>query len=272
MAKAAQSADPEVVRLVEAVLRSRKYARVLPGLVASIGRRELERRARLADAIQATRRQLHQVIGACLPAPRFADWCASLEAAADGDPLRAAARAILAAHTSTRERLPELERFWRELDSELRPGARVLDLGCGMQPLALLWLSRARELDYRACDVDLDLVDFLNAFFARARLPGRAFACDLSRAGPPDEVDVALLLKVLPALDRLDASAGTRLLRSLRAPRLVVSFPTASLGGKARGMRESAARRVESLVAGEPWRVARAFSLDAEQVYVLDRL
>ena len=47
------------------------------------------------------------------------------------------------------------------------------------------------------------------------------------------------MLKTLPCLERQAPGAALRLLRSLEAPRVVVSFPALSLGGYAKGMREN---------------------------------
>jgi len=59
-------------------------------------------------------------------------------AARDEAGTRRAVRAVLEAHASTRERLPDLEEFYRRLAALVPDRHTVLDLGCGVQPLALL--------------------------------------------------------------------------------------------------------------------------------------
>ena len=54
---------------------------------------------------------------------------------------------------------------------------------------------------------------------------------DSVSSGPPEaSADMVLLLKAIPCLEQEEPGAGKRLLRSLDAPVVVVSFPARSLG------------------------------------------
>jgi len=81
-------------------------------------------------------------------------------------------------------------------------------------------------------------VAFLNRFLAHERIQGHIETINLASQIPNNKIDVALLLKTLPCLEQLDKTINTRLLREINAPVLVVSFPTASLGGKGKGMEQ----------------------------------
>ena len=43
-------------------------------------------------------------------------------------------------HSSTRERLPILEQFYARALADIPPARVVLDLACGLNPLALAWM------------------------------------------------------------------------------------------------------------------------------------
>src|SRR3954454_15558408 len=159
----------DITGLIASVQSSQKYAAISEDMIRSIGLRELAARRNLKEAIKATKNKLHQVAGAYLDARLpYDDWLALLEAAAAADrqpttddrplsnsklkplPLSAAkgqnsalARACLAImrhHASTRERLPILESFYATTLASLGPVRSVLDLACGLNPLALPWM------------------------------------------------------------------------------------------------------------------------------------
>lgn len=262
--------EPALERLVAEVLARPKYAGLLPAFVAWVGRRELGRARSHAQALQATRRRLHLAVGAYAGRPHWARVADRLEAdAAQGD-LRTACRRALACHASTRERLAGLERFARRALGEPGRVRSVLDLACGLQPLALPWMGFPPEVRYRACDVDRGLLGVVERFFRLAGTDGRAFACNLLEECPRDEADLGLLLKALPALEELGPGTTRRLLRELRVRCLLVSFPAASLGGRRRGLAAAHEARFLELVAGEPWRV-EGVRLPDEAVFRLER-
>jgi 16S rRNA (guanine(1405)-N(7))-methyltransferase len=131
----------------------------------------------------------------------------------------------------------------------------VLDLACGLNPLAIPWMPLAPGAAYTACDVYADLADFLDGCWPRFGVAGRAFVHSLLDGPPPVRADVALLLKALPCLEQLDRSISLPLLDAIDAPLLFVSFPGQSLGGREKGMRENYAERFRALVAARPWQI-----------------
>ena len=249
-------------RLVEAVRVGARYRAISEPLARSIGARELAKQRSLKEAVKATRNKLHQVAGAYIEEPRYAAWLAELRAAWEGDAgvdedmRRAALRRIMARHASTRERLPILDQFYAQTLATLGPIRSVLDLACGLNPLALDWLPLAAEATYDVCDIYDDLTAFLNAYFALEqthRRPGlRAIAetRDVLASPPTQRVQLALLLKAIPCLEQLEKTAGERLLRAIQADHLLVSFPTHSLGGRQKGMAQSYEERFHELLEG----------------------
>jgi 16S rRNA (guanine(1405)-N(7))-methyltransferase len=230
--------DEALEALVVAVLSSGKYRYVVPEFVRTIGARELAVRPNLKAAIKATKNALHQAGGAFVDAPiRYDRALAALRDAA-GDPgaRRAICRAIMASHTSTRERLPILESFYSGTLAAVPPPARVLDIACGLNPLARPWMPFPEVTEYVGYDIYTDQIVFLNEFFTLAGSNGRAEARDVIGRPPEEEADLALILKTLPCLETVDRQAPARLLDAVRARRLLVSFPAQTLGGRRKGM------------------------------------
>lgn len=230
--------DEQLQSLVAAVLSSGKYRHVSPEFVRSIGARELAIRPNLKAAIKATKNALHQAGGAFVDAPIRYDraLAALLDAAGDPDALRAVCEALMAAHTSTRERLPILDAFYAETLAALPTPARVLDIACGLNPLARPWMSFPPTTEYLAYDIYSDQIAFLNDYFGVTSIPGRAEVRDVIGRPPDEAADLALILKTLPCLEAVDRHAPARLLDAIRAPWLLVSFPAQTLGGRRKGM------------------------------------
>ena len=264
----------ELDRLVERVLASPKYQSVCRDLVRAIGARELVRRRTLKAAVKATRNGLHRVAGAYLcPRPRYGAWLEELAAAyGSGEEalVRQVCRRVMGQHASSRERLPFLEEFYAATLGPLGPVRSVLDLACGLNPLAIPWMPLAAGAEYHACDVYHDMAGFLGAFLRLAGVGGGVEVCDLVQRCPAQRVDVALILKTVPCLEQIDPSAGRRLLEGVNAAHLLVSFPTQSLCGGEKGMVASYGAHFQELVAGRGWRVRR-FEFPTELAFLVSR-
>lgn len=255
--------------LVQAVIAAPKYRQVSPDLVRRIVERELAKARDAKTVVKATKNALHQASGAYLPVkPRYAALLERLRATAgDRTALRAACREAMRQHASTAERLALLDDFYRTVFDNVRPIRSLLDLGCGLHPLAIPWMGLDEAATYHACDISADMMSFVAAFFPLSGLRGTADVCDLTDRCPAGHVDVALLLKCVPSLDHLDRSATGRLLDHVDADHVVISFPVATLGGRARGTVSAYESRFAELSAGRGWSIHR-YRFATELVFV----
>ena len=89
-------------------------------------------------------------------------------------------------------------------------------------------------------------------------------------SAPAEPADVAFLLKMLPSLEQQEKGSSARLLGALRAPFVVVSFPTESLGGREKGMRVHYASFADN-IAQEYGCLAATIEHPSETFYVLER-
>jgi 16S rRNA (guanine(1405)-N(7))-methyltransferase len=146
----------------------------------------------------------------------------------------------------------------------------VLDLACGLNPLALPWMRLAPGATYYACDIYSDMIDFVGAMLALAGVERRAFVHDLAAGAPPVRADLALALKLLPTIEQIERGAGLRLLQSIDAPHIVVSFPARSLGGRNKGMAANYERDFRALVDAQGWE-ATLLPFEQELVFLLSK-
>lgn len=266
--------NPKLAQLVEAVHASRKYRHVSEVFISSIGTRELERGESLKEAIKATKNKLHQVGAAFLDDEMpYASWLEELRLAArsgDRQVLRDACARIMLHQSSTRERLPILEQFYPTILATLPPVNTVLDVACGLNPLAIPWMPLAAHATYYAYDIYQDMMGFLDACLALFEVEGLAQARDVIQTPPQQKVDLALILKALPCIEQVDKSATLRLLSEINADHLLVSFPAQSLGGRRRGMAVNYETRFRALLAGKDWSIKR-FEFASELAFLITR-
>jgi 16S rRNA (guanine(1405)-N(7))-methyltransferase len=266
--------EEELERLVEAVTANPRYEVILPALVRRVAGEELTKGRAFKETVTAVRSRLHQVGGAFQEKRiDFNRWEGKLRAIGSGrtDPaLKEFCRGMMEEHTSTRERLPILEQFYGETLAGLAPIRSVVDLACGLNPLALPWMPLAEGAAYFACDIYSNLADFLQIFFSHLGVAGKAETCDLTQDIPPHTAQLALVLKTLPCLEQLDKDASLRLLDGVRAEHILVSYPVHSLGGKGKGMWQNYTAHFEALAKLRGWTYQR-FEFSSELAFLVDK-
>ena len=137
-------------------------------------------------------------------------------------------RKMLEKHRSTRERVDDYEFVYDEIFSKVKNVKSVLDLGCGLNPLSYRFISE--KLKFFCCDV-CD-VDFLNEYFKKSGINGKAFVCDLTEFDDLPKADVCFMFKLLDGLESLEKGITKKLFKKLRCKYVVVSFSTKSIGGR----------------------------------------
>jgi len=258
--------------LVDAIMASSKYKHVCKELIMYIGAQELSKRRNVKEALKATKNKLHQIGSAYLDSRvHYESWLNELRMAAlsaNRDNLLHGCTRIMNHHASTRERLPILEQFYSEIFTYLPPIRSVLDIACGLHPLAIPWMPLPEDAEYYACDNYQDMMDFLHSWMVIINMQGHTQVCDVIQQCPSYKVDLAFVLKTIPCLEQVDKSTGSRLLHTINADHLVVSFPVHSLGGKRKGMVEHYETHFRELVANEKWEIKK-LEFSSELVFVV---
>lgn len=140
---------------------------------------------------------------------------------------------VLDAHRSTQERLP----YYHELYPALFDGRmpeHILDLCCGLNPCAYSLLGCTPK--YTAVDVSPQLMDFVQTWFTKHGITGKAYAADVTQLTPAQLAvgDTVFIFKGLDVLERIRYGYGEQLLAELfktEGRRVIVSFATATISG-----------------------------------------
>lgn len=262
-----------IEKIVSTVSLSKKYRTVCADTIRRIAEHELTERDSLKAATKATKRRLHQVYGAFQHDfdhdAAYQRLAAAYKTGSDSE-IRATCRHVLGLHGSTRERLTILDQFYPAIMSASNQPTSILDLGCGLNPLAIPWMELPAGASYVALDIDSARVDFLNRYLALAGLEPLARCQDLLVYPPQDAADLALLLKMSPTLERQEEGATLRLLEQLKTPVIIVSFAVKSLGGREKGMVEHYQRQFTTWIEGRAWSVEKLV-FESELVFVVSK-
>lgn len=132
---------------------------------------------------------------------------------------------LAAFHVSSEERFEENEKFYEQLAGFAGDAVSIVDVGCGVQPL-FFPVDKFRNVEkYVALDKDKESVklmqEFKNVFSEQYKwLFPRAW--NISEGWGEDEFDMALILKVVPVVKRVEPSL-LEVLAQVPAKKIMIS-------------------------------------------------
>lgn len=134
---------------------------------------------------------------------------------------------LLESHSSTFERLSFYPKLI-EIINEIKPSS-ILDLGCGLNPLALA----KPGIIYYALDIREDELSLVAKFFKKNKIKGCTKVYDLTKI---DEnlptADLCILFKVLDIIDAPPYALSEKILTKIKCKKFLVSFSKIKLSGK----------------------------------------
>lgn len=263
--------NSDIDDLVVEIQASKKYRHIAEETIRRLGKAELAKRRGFKASVKATKRKLHQIYGAFDEQPPYDRLYAVLESAYEsGDQvaIEAACRDALTWHASTRERIPILDRFYRDIFAVTGQPMTLVDLACGLNPLSLPWMHLPSGAVYHAFDIDRIQTEFINAYFTLTGLAQLAETCDLIVRVPTVPADVALLLKTAPTLEQQQAGSVLQVIDAIESPYVVVSYPVRSLGRREKGMIRTYDQQIKDILAQRGWTSERLL-FETELVHVV---
>jgi len=257
-------------RIVQAIRATHKYATICHDVVVYVAREELARRPNVKQAIKSTKNRLHQLGGAYMSRrPDYAGWLERLREATSEGEQRAACIEMMAHHASTRERIPILDTFYATILAPIGPIRSILDVACGLNPLAIRWMPLAPDVRYIAVDMYDDMAQFLAQALPLLGVQAESKAIDVAHQPLPGPVHLAMVLKTLSCLAQMDRTSAKNLLWRLDAEYILVTYPSKSLGRRDKGMTATYAAQFDSLIADTGWRYQRS-EFDGELAFLID--
>jgi 16S rRNA (guanine(1405)-N(7))-methyltransferase len=266
--------NPQLTEIIEAVQKKPKYRTIHTSLIELLAFEELAKGRKFKEAVKEVSSRLHQVGAAYFTSQAdYSTWQKEL-ISLPHDPYSPEVKAFclkrMQIHSSTKERLPILEEFFTTTLAGIAPVESILDLACGLNPLALPWMPLSEQVQYYGCDIFSDLTGFLNAYLAHCGITGAIETSNLTQVRFPHQAKVAFLLKTLPCLEQLDKGISGQLLDTVPADYLLVSYPIRSLGGRTKGMGKTYESQFFKLMEGRNCQVTR-FEFRTELAFLVKK-
>jgi 16S rRNA (guanine(1405)-N(7))-methyltransferase len=267
--------DNDLRPLIEQIRDTKKYRQLdLPeSTLRDLLEAELPRHRSQKDSLQVVRQKLHNIVAPYLGDPDYHAALTALEInAPSGNPLelKAICSGIMTSHISTRERLSTLDTFYARLFNLIGKPQVILDLACGLNPLAIPWMDLLTGTQYHAYDIHTPRVTFLNHFFRLQGMPELAETRDILVHPPDIEADAAFLFKEAHRFEQRQRGCNRTLWQALQARWLVVSLPTSSMSGR-HDLMEKHRRLVYSTLAGLPWKTTE-LQIENELLFCINKI
>lgn len=180
---------------------------------------------------------------------------------------------VLGTHNSTKERLNFIGDFYIKIKEKVSNLHRVIDLGCGLNPFSYPWIQSAfGDIEYIGYDINKEATTKIDSLFQNLNLPVHLYYNDLFDSIPEHtESDVVMLLKILPCLEQQEKGISEKILNSIKSKTFIISFPSLSLGGKQKGMKENYNNFIDSILT--PNTVEYSFiDFFNERIYIFNRI
>ena len=263
--------EEDIREMSERVLRSRKYAAMdLPAeTVADLIRQEAAAGRSVKDTEKAMREKLHQIIAPYLGDPDYdLEEKRLAEAASRGeDALREWCLGILSVHTSSRERIPNMELFYRTIFDRIGTPRSILDTACAFNPFAFPWMGLPKETAYHAYDLHSPRVRLINSFFRAYGMAELAEVRDILLEPPDVPADTAFFFKEAHRFESRKKGCNRNFWISLPVKTIVVTLPAENLTGQHQ-MRDRQRGLVEKNIEGLGWQVEET-EIAGEMIFII---
>jgi 16S rRNA (guanine(1405)-N(7))-methyltransferase len=268
------NADSRLETLMDQVQKNRKYHHIDPNFIKRLSQEALNKGLKGKTAVKSVRNKLHQVGGAYfrqkVDYEQIKKEVRSLPSDLESQDVKSFCLQTMQKHVSTAERIPILNNFYQACLESIAPIESVLDLACGLNPLAIPWMPLSGDCQYHACDIYTDMLEMIDVFSEHFHLQITTQPCDLTGDVPDIPVKLALILKSIPCLEQVDKTIGRRLMQTVNADHMLISFPVSSIGGHNKGMKTFYRAHFYDLLVDENWAV-KEFIFETEMAFLVSK-
>lgn len=227
----------DIQGMIENIKESRKYRGL--GLNAETIRdlilQESPHHASQKNLRKAVRRKLHNIVAPYLGEPDYQSLIETLaeieNTSPDSPEIRGFCQKVLSEHASTAERISEMEAFYQRIFEITGPPDILIDLACGLHPLAFPWMGLPLTIQYHAYDIIQPRIDFINLFFSKIGLEPLVKNQDILTQPPETASDLCLFFKEAHRFEKRSPGCNQAFWASLNTAWLAVSLPTQNLDG-----------------------------------------
>lgn len=264
--------------IVDRILVSAKYRGIYRPTVERIVD-ELVGRYPVKDLEKAVRNKMHQVWGAYAKKKNLVKLSQTIQTCTNNSKpsilskqnniLKKCLLPVLKLQTSTDERINILDEYYKKIFEITGKPKTLFEPACGLNALTYFWMGEG--VKYVGYDVDQRQIDFVNQIFVDCGVDNRAQVMlgDIFEE-KYIEADITMFLKVLILLERQKKGSSLNMIQKCKSKYVVVSFPTRTISGKKKKMREYYKKYFMELIDGQGWKV-EIFDFENEVVFVVEK-
>lgn len=265
--------DTDIDKMVEHVLGSRKYAAMdLPEeTVQDLIRQEIAFGKNPKEVEKSMREKLHQIIAPYLGDPDYPMEEEHLkEASAQGEEaVKNWCMHMLSVHTSSKERIPYMEEFYRTIFEHIGKPQSILDVACAFNPFAFPWMDLPKSTAYHAYDLHTPRVNLINSFFKVYGIEPMAETRDILLNPPAVQADTAFFFKEAHRFESRKKGCNRNFWISLPVKTIVVTLPAENLTGQHQ-MRDRQRNLVEKNIEGLGWNLEET-EIGGEMIFFITK-
>lgn len=259
-------------KIIKSILETKKYSSVDKETI-SIIYDLLEKKYSPKKLEDEIKRQLHQIWGAYWDGipnyNKILEYIKENTRNGNINP-REIIKPILSLHSSTKERIEDLDNFFLKIFEVTGIPNTIIDYACGLNPLTIFWMGLKNDSIYKAYDIDVKEVEFINKVF-NLILPEcmtEVRVGNLLSFNEFENADVVFLFKTLQVLEQQRKGSALEVLKKINAKFITVSFPTKSIGGKNKRMKDFYSDWFKGLIEGE-FEIVKEISFTNEMVFIV---
>ena len=259
--------------MTERVLQSRKYAGMdLPAeTVRDLILQEAAAGRSAKETERSMREKLHQIIAPYLGDPDYPlEEQRLAEAAKQGDEaVREWALEILGVHTSSRERIPHMEAFYRTIFERIGTPESILDVACAFNPFSFPWMGLPKTTSYHAYDLHTPRVNLINSFFTILEMKPLAETRDILLDPTEVPADTAFFFKEAHRFESRKKGCNRNFWISLPVKTIVVTLPAENLTGQHQ-MRDRQRSLITKNIEGLGWQTEET-EIAGEMIFIIHK-
>lgn len=265
--------DTDIEKMVEHVLGSRKYAAMdLPEeTVQDLIRQEIAVGKNPKEVEKSMREKLHQIIAPYLGDPDYPREEENLQkaAAAGDEAVKDWCLHMLSVHTSSKERIPYMEEFYRSIFKHIGIPQSILDVACALNPFAFPWMGLPKSTAYHAYDLHTPRVKLINSFFTVYNMEPLAETRDILLNPPDVQAETAFFFKEAHRFESRKRGCNRNFWISLPVKTIVVTLPAENLTGQHQ-MRDRQRNLVEKNIEGLGWELEET-EIGGEMIFFITK-
>ena len=227
----------DIPLIINKILSSRKYrdSGLNPETIQDLILKEIDKQPTEKALVKSVRRKLHNIVAPYLGEPDYSKLITQLEKIENPIPSHPEIKELcweaLSKHASTKERLPFITSFYDQLFKQTGKPSSVLDLACGLHPLAFPWMGLETSIQYHAYDIIQPRIEFINIYFKKIGLAPLAENRDVLVNPPKIKADLAIFFKEAHRFQKRQLGCNQDFWENLNVDKLVVSLPAQDLSG-----------------------------------------